>query len=122
VIGFGLDLVDIARFERVLARRPAMAERLFSNEELAYAATLVNPGPNLAGRFAAKEAVMKALGVGIGAVNWPDVAVLRQPGGAPQLIVRGRAARLAADLGVTAWHLSISHTATMASAAVVAVA
>jgi holo-[acyl-carrier protein] synthase len=120
VLGLGLDLVDVARFERVLARRPALARRLFSAEELRYAGTLRNPVPTLAGRFAAKEAVMKALGVGIGAIDWTDVSVLRRPGGAPQLVVGGRAARLADRLGVGGWSISISHTAAVAGAVVAA--
>lgn len=120
VIGLGLDLVDVARFERVLERRPALVSRLFASEELDYAGTLARPVVTLAGRFAAKEAVMKALGVGIGAVDWMDVAVLRKEGGAPDLIVRGRAARLADSRGVTSWQLSISHTGSVAAAVVVA--
>lgn len=121
VIGLGTDLVDIARLERVLDRRPKLADRLFSVEELAYAARLRRPGPTLAGRFAVKEAVMKALGVGLGAVDWTDISVARLPGGRPSLSVGGRAARLAASQGVGAWHVSISHTDTLASAVVVAV-
>ena len=121
VVGVGLDLVDIERFARVLARHENMAERLFSPEERAYAATMVNPAPTLAGRFAVKEAVMKALGVGLGAVDWADIAVRRRPGGAPELVVTGRAAALAGARGIGDWHVSISHTATVASATVVAV-
>jgi holo-[acyl-carrier protein] synthase len=120
VVGLGVDVVDIARFEAVLQRRPALARRLFSPDELAYAATLANPSPSLAGRFGAKEAVMKALGVGIGAVDWTDVAVHRRAGGAPELMVEGRAAALAAGQGVTSWQVSISHTATVASVTVLA--
>ena len=115
-----MDLVDVARFERVLLRTPAVATRLFSPEELDYAATLASPAATLAGRFAAKEAVMKALGVGIGAVDWADVAVLRKEGGAPELIVRGRAARLADSQGVASWQVSISHTDSVAAAVAVA--
>jgi len=120
VLGLGLDLVDVTRFERVLARRPALARRLFSAEELSYAGTLRNPAPTLAGRFAAKEAVMKALGVGVGAIDWTDVSVVRTPGGAPRLVVGGRAARLADALGVGGWSVSISHTAGVAGAVVAA--
>lgn len=120
LLGLGLDLVDIPRFERVLGRRPAMTTRLFSAEELHYANTLANPAPTLAGRFAVKEAVMKALGVGLGAVDWPDISVTRRPGGAPELVIRGRAARLAEAMGVAAWKVTISHTDLVASAAVVA--
>ena len=100
--------------------RPSLAERLFSAEELAYAASLADPAPTLAARFAAKEAVMKALGVGIGAVDWTDVAVRRREGGSPELLVRGRAAVLAAERGVSGWQVSISHTATVASVTVLA--
>jgi holo-[acyl-carrier protein] synthase len=120
VLGLGVDVVDIPRLRAVLARRPTMAERLFSADELAYAATLANPTPTLAGRFGAKEAVMKALGVGIGALDWTDVSVTRRPGGSPELVVRGRAAELAAERGVAAWEVSISHTSAMASVTVLA--
>ena len=120
VLGLGVDVVDIPRFRAVLERRPTMAARLFSPDELAYAASLANPTPTLAGRFGAKEAVMKALGVGIGALDWTDVSVTRQPAGSPELVVRGRAAQLAADRGVGAWEVSISHTTTIASVTVLA--
>ena len=120
VVGVGVDLVDIPRFRAVMERRPSLAARLFSADELAYAAGLANPAPTLAGRFGAKEAVMKALGVGIGAVDWTDIAVRRHPGGRPQLLVHGRAAALAAGIGVASWQLSISHTDTVASATVLA--
>jgi holo-[acyl-carrier protein] synthase len=120
VLGLGLDLVDVPRFERVLARRPGLAARLFSVEELDYAGSLSNPTPTLAGRFAVKEAVMKALGVGLGAVDWVDISVLRRSSGAPDLVVRGRAGRLAERMGVGAWKVTISHTDQVASAAVVA--
>ena len=122
VIGVGTDLVDIPRFEQVLRRRPGLAARLFSADELGYAGRLARPAPTLAGRFAVKEAVMKALGVGLGGVDWADISVARRPGGRPELTVAGRAARLASSMGVGGWHVSISHTDTVASAVVVAVA
>ena len=120
LIGLGIDVVDIPRFREVMRRRPALAERLFSPDELAYAATLSNPAPTLAGRFAAKEAVMKALGVGLGAVDWKDISVQRLAGGAPELAVQGRAAELARKFGVSSWKMSISHTDTVATVTVVA--
>ena len=73
-------------------------------------------------RFAAKEAVMKALGVGLGAVGWHDVEVVRAAGGAPSLVVTGRAAELAAAAGGTRWLVSLTHTATIAQAIVLLVA
>jgi phosphopantetheine--protein transferase-like protein len=121
LIGLGIDSVDIARFAAALARRPALSDRLFTDEERAYAARQSNPVPSLAARFAAKEAVMKALGVGLGAFAWSDVSLSRQGLSAPRLIVRGRAASLASSQGVTGWHISITHTDTVASAVVAAV-
>ncbi|HLI00710.1 MAG TPA: holo-ACP synthase [Acidimicrobiales bacterium] len=120
LIGLGLDSVDIGRFAEVLARRPVLRERLFTAAEQAYADTLSNPVPTLAGRFAVKEAVMKCLGVGLGAFDWGDVDVRRAASGRPLLTVSGRAAGLAAEQGVDGWQLSITHTATVASAVVAA--
>ena len=121
LVGIGLDSVDIARFARIMGRRPAVVDRLFTAAERSYADGLANPAPSLAARFAVKEATMKALGVGLGSFSWEDVAVERMPGGAPALIVSGRAAELASALGVGRWHISITHTDTTASAIVVAV-
>ena len=122
MLGLGVDVVDIPRFRAVLDRRPAMAERLFSADELAYAATLANPAATLAGRFGAKEAAMKALGVGIGGVDWTDIAVVRHSTGRPEMVVQGRAAALADLRGVRRWEISISHTDTIASVTVLALA
>ena len=121
LLGLGIDSVDIPRFAEVLGRRPALAGRLFTAGERQYAASLANPVPTLAARFAAKEAVMKALGVGLGAFGWADVEVGRDSSGAPRLVVTGRAASLAAGRGVGGWHLSITHTDSVASAVVAAV-
>lgn len=120
VLGLGLDLVDIDRFRAVLDRRPGLAERLFAATERTLAAGMTDPVPTLAGRFAVKEAAMKALGVGIGAVDWTDIHAARRPGGAPRLEVGGRAAVLAAGLGVGSWQVSITHTARVAAAVVLA--
>jgi holo-[acyl-carrier protein] synthase len=122
VVGLGIDSVDVTRFAKVLDRRPSLADRLFTAGERQYAASLSNPVPSLAARFAAKEAVMKALRVGLGAFKWADVEVVRETGGAPALVVTGRAAGLAAGMGVGGWHVSLTHTDTVASAVVAAVA
>jgi holo-[acyl-carrier protein] synthase len=121
LIGLGIDSVDISRFAAALARRPALSDRLFTDEERAYAARHANPVPSLAARFAAKEATMKALGVGLGSFAWSDVSLSRTGLAAPRLIVRGRAASLASSQGVTVWHVSVTHTDTVASAVVAAV-
>jgi holo-[acyl-carrier protein] synthase len=121
VIGIGLDAVDVDRFRQVLDRRPSIVQRLFTAREQADARSGVDAAPRLAARFAAKEAAMKALGVGLGAIGWHDVEVRRDPGsGAPTLVVGGRAGALAADLGVVRWEVSLTHTARTAAAVVVA--
>jgi holo-[acyl-carrier-protein] synthase len=89
LIGIGIDMVAIRRLEGVLARRPGLCERLFSEEERAYTGRLSNPVPALAARFAAKEAAMKALGVGLGAVRFTELEVRRSPSGAPTLKLCG---------------------------------
>ena len=121
VVGVGLDAVEVDRFRRVLERTPGVAARLFTDAERAYAGKRRDPTQPLAARFAAKEAVMKAMGVGIGAFGWHDVEVARHDSGAPELVVRGRAAELAGERGIKGWRLSMTHTETTASAVVVAV-
>lgn len=117
----GIDIVEVPRFRAVLARRPRVAERLFTPDERAYAAARSDPTERLAARFAAKEAVMKALGAGFGDVAFRDMEVVRAEGGRPGVRLRGRAAARARTAGVTGWHLSLSHTENLAVAVAVAV-
>ena len=84
MIGIGIDLVDIDRFRRSLERTPTMRTRLFTEVELSYVAAHNDPAPSLAARFAAREAVMKALGVGLGAFGFHDVWVERAASGEHQ--------------------------------------
>jgi holo-[acyl-carrier protein] synthase len=120
VIGVGIDVVEIARFRRSLDRTPSMRERLFTAAELAYVAPKVDPVPSLAARFAAREAVMKALGLGLGAFGFHEAWVEVEASGAPRIVVTGRARELAVDRGVVRWHLSISHDGPVAVAIAVA--
>lgn len=120
VAGVGIDAVDVERFRTVLDRRPRFAERVFTAAERSEAAARHDPVPGLAARFAAKEAVMKSMSVGLGAFDFADVEVVRGEGGAPALTVRGRAAELAAARGVGGWHVSLTHTAAVAMAIAVA--
>jgi len=116
VIGIGIDAVEIGRFRQILDRRPAMAERLFTAGERSVGSGVAG----LAARFAAKEAAMKALGVGLGAFRFHDVEVVRLEGGAPELRVTGAAEALAAARGVRGWKVSLTHTSLVAEAVVVA--
>jgi holo-[acyl-carrier protein] synthase len=120
VIGIGIDLVELDRFRRLLTRRPKAEHRLFTDYERASLSRRHDPVPGLAARFAAKEAAMKALGVGLGAFPFSDVEVRRLPSGEPRLEVSGKAAELAAAKGVVAWSVSLTHTHETASAVVVA--
>ncbi len=120
MIGIGVDAVEIARFRTSLARTPSMRERLFTAEELEYVAPKSDPVPSLAARFAAREAVMKALGVGLGAFGFHDAWVRRASSGMPSLVITGAAARLADAAGVRTWHLSITHSDLIAIAYVIA--
>jgi len=120
VIGVGIDAVELDRFRLALARTPRLAERLFSDDERAYAARRRDPTERLAARFAAKEAVMKAMGVGLWAFNFRDVEVVRAPSGAPTVHLTGKAAILAERLGVREWRLSLTHTERTAQAVAIA--
>jgi holo-[acyl-carrier protein] synthase len=117
-----LDLVDMERFRRILGRRPSLWERLFTDAEAGYARSFADPVPSLAARFAAKEAVMKALGVGLGAFAFTDVEVRRLPTGQPFLELSGDAKALATRHRVGTWLLSLTHTATTAAAVALALA
>jgi holo-[acyl-carrier protein] synthase len=128
IVGVGVDAVEIDRFRQILSRRPGFAARYFSPAELSDAAGGADPTESLAARFAAKEAVMKALGTGIGGFALRDVEVCRQEAegpsrglsSAPSLVLHGGAAALAARLHATTLHLSLTHTSEVAVAFVVA--
>jgi holo-[acyl-carrier protein] synthase len=125
IVGVGVDAVDVARFRRVLDRRPRVAERCFTESERSDATHSADLAQSLAARFAAKEAVMKALGRGIGSFALTDVEVCRTPGrgatrNAPHLVLHGTAAELAGAQGAARLHLSLTHTDHVAIAFVVA--
>ncbi len=117
-VACGIDLIEIERFQRAYERHgQRLLERLFTPLELSEAAQHL---PSLAARFAAKEAVAKALGCGIGPITWHEIEVQRATGGQPAVHLRGEAARLAAALGFEAWALSLSHSQHTAAAVAVA--
>jgi holo-[acyl-carrier protein] synthase len=122
VIGVGLDLVEVARLRQSLERTPGLRQRVFTGAELAWADAADDPTERLAARFAAKEAFLKSLGVGLTDVALRDIEVMRGPGGAPTLELHGAAADLAAAARVGTFLVSLTHTSTTAGAVVVAIA
>ncbi|GGX61670.1 holo-ACP synthase [Streptomyces minutiscleroticus] len=119
IIGVGIDVAEIERFRASLERTPGLAARLFVEGELTRPDGERRGAASLAARFAAKEAVAKALGAP-GGLRWTDAEVYVEESGQPRLRVRGTVAARAAELGVRAWHVSLSHDAGVASAVVVA--
>ena len=122
MIGVGVDLVDVDRFRSMLRRRPSAADRMFTAAERAYAARAADPSMRLAARFAAKEAALKALGLGLGGMRMAEIEVVRLEGGMPELVLHADAASTAADRGVGRWLVTLSHTDRLAQAVVVALA
>ena len=120
IVGIGVDVVDVTRMAEILERTPTFATRCFTDGERRDSGTGAGRAASLAVRFAAKEAVMKSMGVGLGAFGFHDAEVVKAESGAPSLVLRGPAAVLATEHGVVRWHLSLSHTATSAIAMVVA--
>jgi len=113
----GIDVIEISRVRRALERFAArFLERIYTPAEIAYCRGRV---PELAARFAAKEAVMKALGTGIRGVSWRDIEVLPNPRGKPLIGLHGTAARRAGEIGLHELDLSLSHSRAYAIAAVV---
>ena len=113
IIGVGIDVVDVARFMESIERTPRLRDKLFTEAERDL------PPSSLAARFAAKEAIAKALGAP-GGMRWHDATVHRVVGGPPEVEITGTVAARAEALGIRTFHLSISHDAGIASAMVVA--
>lgn len=121
VAGVGVDLVDLHRFRRVLERTPGVIGRMFTADEQAYADAKRDPAERYAARFAAKEAVMKALHVGVFDVPLTDIEIVRDDeSGAPFVRLHGEAAALAASRGVDRWQLTMTHIDTAAEAVALA--
>ncbi len=119
VLGVGIDVVSVDRFTRSLARTPSLTRRLFAPAELVTASGAPRQPASLAGRFAVKEAVAKALGVPRG-MEWHDCAVVTEDSGAPVLVTTGTVQAAAETLGVGTWRLSLSHDGGIAAAVVLA--
>ena len=121
ITGLGVDIVEIDRMRRALERTPAMKERVFSAAEREYCDARNKPEIHYAMRFAAKEAVLKALGTGFSGMRFTDVEVERDDRGRPVPRLSGRAAEVAEVRGIVELHLSLSFTHTTAVASAVAI-
>ncbi|NYT93037.1 MULTISPECIES: holo-ACP synthase [Salinispora] len=119
IVGVGIDVVLVERFARALTRTPLLADRLFTEAERYTSSGNARSPESLAARFAAKEAVAKALGAPSG-LSWHDCEIVPDPDGRPWLTVSGTVAAAAVERGANRWHLSLSHDGGIASAMVVA--
>ena len=120
IVGIGVDAVDVADMRTTLSRTPSFRERCFTPAERAYAEKQRDPSERYAVRFAAKEAVMKAMGLGLGAFGFYDVETVVADSGAPSLVLVGQALFESQARAITHWHLTLTHTKTTAIAQVVA--
>ncbi len=121
ITGLGVDIVEIDRMRLALERTPRIRERIYSAAEREYCESRAKPEVHYALRFAAKEAVLKALGTGFSGMRFTDVEVVREAGGRPVPKLYGRAAEVAEELGVIEMHLSLSFTHSTAVASAVAI-
>lgn len=121
-VGIGVDILEVARMERAMERTPRILEKVFTDEERAYCDAAPRPAESYAGRFCAREAVLKALGVGFSdGIGLKDVSVVIDEKGMPKVVLAGQAAKVAEKQGVREVALSISHTHDVAVANAVAV-
>ncbi len=120
MIGIGVDLCEVERMRTALARTPTLRRRLFTDSEQAYCDRRADPTERYAARFAAKEAVLKAMGLGVGACKWREIEVAKASSGAPSVLLHGGAERLAKERGILGWRLTMTHTHRVAEAIAVA--
>lgn len=118
ILSVGADIVDVDRMRQIVDRRPSFVRRVFTEAEEAYCRRAVDPAQRFAARFAAKEAGLKALSVGLGGADFHDFEVVKHGSGQPELVVTGRARQRALGLGVAAWLITLSHSDVSALAVV----
>jgi holo-[acyl-carrier protein] synthase len=122
ILGHGIDIVETERVRRLVDEHgQRFLDRCFTKDEQQYCARSPKRYyEHLAGRFAAKEAVLKVLGTGWrGGIQWTDVEILKEPSGQPKIQLTGECARIAEQLGIIRWHVSISHIETHATASAI---
>lgn len=119
ILGIGTDIIEIARIRQALEKQPHLMARLYTQREVGYCQRKKNPWQSFAARFAAKEAVSKAFGTGIGKIAWTDIEVVNDKSGKPQVILYGAALALAEEKEVHCVHVSLSHSEVYAIATAV---
>ncbi len=122
ILSVGADIVDVDRMRQIVARRPSFVSRVFTDAEQSYCREAADAAQRFAARFAAKEAGLKALGVGLGGADFHDFEVTKHHSGQPELIVTGRAKKLAESRGVSNWLITLSHSDLSALAVVLTTA
>ena len=122
IVGVGTDLVDCSRIEQMIRRHgDRFVRRVFSEAEIVYCSSARRPAEHFAARFAAKEAILKALGTGwIGRIAWADMSLTPDRLGKPVLVLTGHTAEVAREKNITDWHVSMSHTKAQATAIAIA--
>ncbi len=123
ILGIGMDIVETKRIAESIERfGDRFLHRIFLEGEIAYSRSMKFPHLHLAARFAAKEAISKAFGTGIGReIGWRDLEIVREPGGRPLVVLHGRSVEYAKSRGVREIHVSLSHTAEYGAASAVVV-
>lgn len=119
ITGIGTDLIEIVRIQRAIEKNPHFMERVYTANEIAYCRLKKNAWQSFAARFAAKEAVSKALGTGIGPVGLMEIEILNAENGQPKVVLHGKALQLAADRNIQRVHISLSHSEAYAMATAV---
>ena len=119
IAGVGTDIIEIARIQRAIEKNPHFMERVYTLDEIAYCQRKKNPWQSFAARFAAKEAVSKALGTGIGPVGLAEIEVVNTENGQPMVILHGKARQIAAERNIQQVHISLSHSEAYAMATAV---
>ena len=119
ITGIGTDLIEIVRIQRAIEKNPHFMERVYTANEIAYCRRKKNAWQSFAARFAAKEAVSKALGTGIGPVGLMEIEILNAENGQPKVVLHGKALQLAADRNIQRVHISLRHSEAYAMATAV---
>lgn len=120
IFGIGIDIIEVARMEKEIARRSGLQQAVFTDKEIAYCESKQSKAQNYAARFAVKEAFLKALGTGLrDGLAWKEIEIVNDDLGKPELVLSGKAKKVKEDKQIANMHVSLSHVKEMAVAAVV---